>query len=105
VSKKQRRKSKAKTPQESRESIQKETKRADMDETTETRAYPGWIPPATGLKVNTLVSVVLALFVGWQTFQQTGDVLITIRLALVAGASIWVVFGFVLALTRVLRSR
>jgi len=65
----------------------------------------GWIPPATGIKINTLVSIVLALFVGWQTFQQTGDIAITLRLALVAGGSIWLVFALVLTLTKFLRRK
>ncbi len=68
-------------------------------------SHPGWIPPMTGLKIMTLTSLALMLFVGWQTYHQTGDMAVTTRLAVIAGISIWVIFGFVLVMTKLIRSR
>ena len=65
----------------------------------------GWIPPATGLKIIVATSLLLAMFVGGNVYQQTGDGEAAARLAFIAGASIWLIFGLVLIMTRIIRSR
>jgi len=74
-------------------------------EATADSSYPGWIPPITGLKIITATSLALMAFVGWQSYHQTGDPTTSTRLAVIAGISIWVVFGFVLLMTKLIRSR
>ncbi len=51
-----------------------------------------WIPRDTGYTAITLVSVVLAIWVGWQTVSGGGTLWKGILWGLIFGASIWLVF-------------
>ncbi|HHH41823.1 MAG TPA: hypothetical protein ENK56_07440 [Chloroflexi bacterium] len=57
-----------------------------------------WMSWRTGLLLNGLVSLALALFVGWQVFP-VGGLKEAVRWGLIAGLSIWVVFFLTLRFT------
>ncbi|NPA91579.1 MAG: hypothetical protein GXO55_09060 [Chloroflexi bacterium] len=71
----------------------------------EAPSHPGWIPPRTGVFIITLISLALAFFVGIQVYWKTGMADAAFRMAVVYGASIWVIFGLVLVITQILRRR
>lgn len=63
-----------------------------------------WIPMRTGLLIVTLVSVGMAAFTIWQTY----DVLPfmeSLRYGLVRGGSLWVIFGIAYAFNRFVRGK
>jgi hypothetical protein len=62
----------------------------------------GWISRRTGLVLNTLISVALGLFIGWQTIPVAGPV-VGLLWSLTAALSIWLVFWFVQRVTRRMR--
>ena len=63
----------------------------------------GWIDPATGRTILFVVALALAVFVGWDAYRQTGDWSFTIRLALMAALSLWLIYRLALWVTRALR--
>ncbi len=65
-------------------------------------AQEGWISRQTGLVLNTLISVALGLFIGWQTIPVAGPV-VGMLWSLGAALSIWLVFWFMQRITRRMR--
>ncbi len=63
----------------------------------------GWIPPQTGLKIVTLLSLGIALFTGGQVYWKTHLGAAALRIGVISGISIWIVFVGVLFITRILR--
>ena len=63
----------------------------------------GWIDPATGRAILFGLSLALAAFVAWDAYRQTGDGSFTVRLALMAALSLWLVYRLALWVTRGLR--
>lgn len=51
-----------------------------------------WIPWNTGIKAMTIVSIALALWVGWQIIATEDDIGKGILWGLIFGGSIWLVF-------------
>ena len=51
-----------------------------------------WIPWNTGLKLMTVVSIALAVWVGWQVIATENDIGKGILWGLIFGGSIWLVF-------------
>ncbi len=63
----------------------------------------GWLSPAAGRRILVGVLLLLALFVGFDAYRQTGDWAFTLRLAGMAVISVWLVYRLALWTTRLLR--
>ena len=69
-----------------------EDKDRKQDNKTEKPLRQPWIPRSAGFTAITVVSVVLAIWVAWQSVSGGGTLLNGILYGLILGASIWLVF-------------
>ncbi len=63
-----------------------------------------WLSKSSGLKVMAGLSIILAVYTGWQVYP-AGGLLTSIEWGLGAAAAIWAVFGISYLFNVVIRSR
>ena len=78
------------------------SKRSRQQAASVKQARKGWMDSKTGLKVIALVSILLAIFEGWQ-ISSFKSPLESIVWGLIFGASIWVVAALYYVFARLIR--
>ncbi len=78
------------------------SKRRKIEKPAEPPANKGWISPKRGLRAVAVVSILLALWTGWQ-FSHFSGPLESIMWGVIFGASIWLVAGIAYLVNRWLR--
>jgi hypothetical protein len=90
-------------PQEKRKkTMSARTKRIKQEKTPAPPAKQGWIAPKNGIRIIAVVSILLAVWEGYQVSQFRGT-LESIMWGLIFGATIWLIAGFAYFFTRWIR--